>query len=128
MRCPVRILFSCVICIIMASYASGQMKTSRATIGEDGIQRVEVVAGKKYFNPDYILLKVNVPVELKVRKDEGMATSSLVINRPDAGFDIKEYLSEDPKIISFTPVKTGKFLFSFDQQASGMIGFFEVTK
>lgn len=128
MRYPVRILFPFVICIVMASYASGQMKTYRAKIGEDGIQRVEVVAGKKYFNPDYILLKVNIPVELKVRKEQGTETSSLVLTRPDAGFDIKEYLSEDAKIVNFTPVKTGKFLFSFDQKASGMIGFFEVTK
>lgn len=128
MRYPVRVLSSVIACIIMASYVSGQMRSHRAVISDDGIQKVEVMAGKNYFNPDYIFLKVDIPVELKVRKEEGTATHSLVISQPQAGFDLRESLSEDPKIISFTPIKTGKFLFFCDQKASGMIGFFEVTK
>ena len=43
-------------------------RTVRATIGSDGVQRVDVLGGGYYFDPYRIVVKVNVPVELSVRK------------------------------------------------------------
>ena len=40
-----------------------------AVIGTDGVQRVEITGGSYYFNPNDIVVKVNVPVELNVKKE-----------------------------------------------------------
>lgn len=52
-------------------------KIYRATIDADGIQRVEVLAGSYYFDPNYIIVKVNVPVELKIRKESGITPHNI---------------------------------------------------
>ncbi len=45
-------------------YSMGQEKRFVATTGSDGVQHVEVIGGEYYFYPDYIVAKLNIPVEL----------------------------------------------------------------
>ncbi len=52
---------------------------------EDGVQRVEVVAGSYYFDPDHIVVTRGIPVELKVRKEPGIVPHNLVINGKEDG-------------------------------------------
>jgi plastocyanin domain-containing protein len=60
----------------------------------------------------------------------------IVIKAPEAGIDISESLSTEPKIIRFTPIKTGKyvfycakkFLFFKSHRDKGMEGVLEVIK
>jgi plastocyanin domain-containing protein len=87
-----------------------------APIDKDGIQRVDIVGGSYYFKPNYIILKVNVPVELKVRKEPGLTPHDLVIKAPEAGMQVKVELSTEPKVVTFTPTKTGKFPFYCDKK------------
>ena len=92
--------------------ASGQENEYKAVVDNDGIQRVDIVAGGYYFVPNYIIVEVNVPVELVVKKKSGsLVPHSIVIKAPDAGIDFSESLKTEPKIIRFTPVKTGKYIF-----------------
>ena len=52
-------------------HAMGKEKRVVATVDADGVQRVEVIGGDYYFDPNYIVVKVNIPVELTVKKASG---------------------------------------------------------
>jgi len=77
----------------------------------DGVQRVEVIGGEYYFDPNVIIVKVNVPVELRIRKTGGMTPHTIVLKAPEAGIDVDETLASEPKSVNFTPTKTGKYAF-----------------
>ena len=110
-------------------------KVVRATVGEDGVQRVEVVGGGYFFNPDHIIVKVNVPVELKVRKESGLVPHNIVVKAPEAGIDFEVGLGSEPKSITFTPTRVGlypfycgkKLLFLASHREKGMEGVLEVV-
>jgi plastocyanin len=108
----------------------------RATIDSDGVQRVEITGGSYYFDPDYIIVKVNVPVELTFTKAPGITPHNIVIDAPEAGIEIRENMSTKPKTVTFTPLKTGKFaiycdkrfLFFKSHREKGMEGILEVVE
>ncbi len=114
---------------------SKEEKVFKAVIDKDGVQRVDIVGGSYFFTPNHVIVKVNVPVELKIRKESGIVPHNFVIKAPDAGIDIDESLSSDPKIIKFTPTRTGKYpfycskklLFFESHREKGMEGTLEVT-
>ncbi|MBI4691574.1 MAG: cupredoxin domain-containing protein [Nitrospirae bacterium] len=111
-------------------------KVFKAVVGSDGAQRVEITAGEYFFDPDYIIVKVNVPVAIKIKKKEGITPHDIVINAPEAGINIKESLSTEPKVIIFTPIKTGKYpfycskklLFFKSHRSRGMEGVLDVIE
>ncbi|RNC70336.1 MAG: quinol oxidase [Desulfuromonadales bacterium] len=107
-----------------------------AAIGSDGIQRVEIVGGSYFFKPSHIVVKVNVPVELKVRKEPGVVPHNIAMNSPEAGIVFDVNMSEEPKIVTFTPVKRGRYsmyctkklLFFESHREKGMEGVLEVVE
>ncbi len=107
-----------------------------APVDKDGVQRVEIVGGSYFFKPNYIILKVNVPVELTLSKESGMTPHDFILNAPEAGMDIKVDLSTEPQVVTFTPTKTGefpfycdkKFLFFESHREKGMEGTIEVRE
>lgn len=78
-------------------------------IDKDGVQRIEMLGSEYFYKPGHIIVKVNVPVELKVRKDSLLVPHDFVISAPEAGISISESLSRDPKTFFFTPSKAGKY-------------------
>ena len=90
-------------------FAREAKRVVRATVGEDGVQRVELVGGGYFFDPDHIIVRKNVPVELKVRKESGMVPHNIVIKAPEAGIDFTVSLDTEPKVIRFTPTKVGSY-------------------
>lgn len=122
--------------VLTLSSAIGQKAAYRANIDADGIQRVEILAGAYFFDPDHIVVKVDTPLELKVRKEPGIVPHNFIIKEPEAGLDISESLSTEPKVIRVTPKKTGKypfycdkkFLFFESHRKKGMEGVLEVTE
>jgi plastocyanin domain-containing protein len=127
-----------VVSLALLGMAAQEMKENKtvATLGPDGIQRVDVIGGSYYFDPDVIVLKVNVPVELKVKKAGGATPHSIACRAAEAGIDFSVSLKAEPKIIKFTPTKVGtyafwctkKFLFLKSHKAHGMTGTFEVVE
>lgn len=121
---------------IMAGSAFAEEKTHRATVDADGVQRVEVLGGSYFFRPKHIIVKVNVPVELKVKKESGVAPHNIVIKEPEAGIAFDESMGTEPKVIRFTPKKTGsytfycskKLLFFESHRDKGMKGVLEVVQ
>lgn len=122
--------------LILAGPASAEEKTYRATVDADGVQRVEVLGGSYFFRPKHIIIKVNVPVELKVRKESGVTPHNIVIKAPEAGIEFEESVGTEPKVIRFTPKKTGsytyycskKLLFFAGHREKGMEGTLEVVE
>ena len=118
------------------AFAKGPEKLYKATVDSDGVQRVEIVGDSYNFNPNHIIVKVNVPVELKVKKAGGMTPHNIVMKAPEAGIEFEVSLKEDPKVINFTPKKTGtyqfycskKLLFFESHREKGMEGVLEVIE
>jgi plastocyanin len=107
-----------------------------ATPAADGVQRFEIVGGGYYYDPNYIVVKVNIPVEMKYRKAEGYVPHNLIVKAPEAGIDINVDLKETPQTVRFTPTKVGKFPMYCDKsllwfkthREKGMEGLIEVVK
>ena len=133
-----KLLFSTILIFLLFYVFNvyAQEKVYRASVDSDGIQRVEIVGGGYYFDPEHIIVKVNVPVELTYRKTPGITPHNIIIKAPDAGITVNENMSKDPKKIMFTPTKTGKyaiycdkkFLFFKNHREKGMEGILEVVE
>ncbi len=106
-----------------------------ATMGEDGVQRLDMEGGEYYFKPERVVLKVGVPVELFVRKTPGIVPHNIVMESAQAGMSFKENFGRKGITVSFTPSDTGtfefwcdkKFLFFKSHRAKGMEGVIQVV-
>ncbi|OGW38809.1 MAG: quinol oxidase [Nitrospirae bacterium GWD2_57_9] len=106
-----------------------------ATTGSDGIQHVEITGGEYYFDPNYIVVKVNVPVELSAKKAPGYVPHDIIVKAPEAGIDFEVALKKEPQVIKFTPTRVGKYemlcgkklLFFKSHKDRGMDGVIEVV-
>ena len=115
--------------------ASAQEPTTVVPVDKDGVQRVDIVGGSYFFKPKHIVVKVNIPVELKVSKESGLAPHNIVAKSPEAGIEFQESMSSTPKTIKFTPTKVGKYPiyctkkapFSKTHREKGMEGLIEVV-
>src|SRR3990172_2998868 len=94
-----------------AQHEHGMGKVNRvvATVDADGVQRVEVVGGEYYFDPNYIVVKVNIPVEVKVKKASGYVPHNIAVKATEAGIDFNVDMKGEPKPVKFTPTKVGKY-------------------
>lgn len=100
-----------------------------------GVQRVRLIAGSYFFKPNHIVVKVNVPVELTASRESGITPHDLVIRAEEAGINVKEDLGSDPKKISFTATRPGKYPiycskklpFMAGHREKGMEGILEVV-
>jgi plastocyanin len=116
--------------------ATGKEKRVVATVEADGVQRVEVTGGEYYFDPNYIIVKVNVPVEFVVKKAPGYVPPDMVVKAPDAGIDFVVDLKKEAQTVKFTPTKIGKYemncdkklLFFKSHKDRGMHGMIEVVE
>ncbi len=128
-----------VLILLLGSAGFGQ-ETAKAkvtaVIGADGVQRAEITGGSYYFEPNYIVVKVNVPVELKVKKAGGTTPHSIALKAPEAGIDFSVTLRNDPTSVKFTPTKVGMYPFwctkrapfSKSHKEKGMQGVIEVVE
>jgi plastocyanin domain-containing protein len=82
-----------------------------ATTDSDGVQRVEMMSGSYYFDPNLIVVKVNVPVELKVKGEGGLTPHDISLKAPEAGIDFVLELGSEPQPVRFTPTRTGRYEF-----------------
>ena len=107
-----------------------------AQIDDDGVQRVKITGGEYYFEPNHIVVKVNKPVELMVRKAGGFVPHNIIVKAPEAGIDFDAGMGGEYKPVRFTPTRTGKylmycdkrFLWFKDHHDKGMEGIIEVVE
>ncbi len=115
----------------------GTFKEKRfvATVGADGVQHVEITGGSYYFDPNYIVVKVNTPVEFMVKKESGFVPHNILVKAPEAGIDFSVELKDKPTPVKFTPTRVGKYemycdkklLFFKSHKDRGMDGMIEVV-
>lgn len=128
-----------VLILLLGSAGFGQEAAQNrfvAVVGTDGVQRAEITGGSYYFDPSTIVVKVNVPVELKVKKAGGATPHSIALKAPEAGIDFNVTLGKEPKTIKFTPTKVGTYPFWCTKRAPfskshkdrGMQGVLEVVE
>ncbi len=134
-----RTIYSIMIILLIAgavTAAEKEKKVFKTVVDKDGIQRVAIFAGSYFFDPDYVVVRVNVPVEVTIRKEAEITPHAFVIDAPEAGIHIKESLSTEPKVIKFIATKAGKYPFFCDKKLlffkshreRGMEGVLEVTE
>jgi len=134
-----RMMFIISMMLIAAVAAADEQPAGKrfvATIDKDGYQRVEMTAGEYYFDPSVVVVKVNVPVELTIKKTGGMTPHNFTIKAPEAGLDFTIDISSEPKKVSFMATKTGsypfecskQFLFFKSHKDRGMHGVLEVVE
>ncbi|MDD2672254.1 MAG: hypothetical protein PHG91_08695 [Syntrophales bacterium] len=131
--CRVSVLI--LICLCGPAAAENSQKAA-ATPGPDGVQQLEIVAGEYFFRPGHIVVKVNKPVEMRVRKESRVVPHDIIIKAPEAGIDVAEEIGREPKAIRFTPTKTGSYAiycskkppFSKSHREKGMEGVLEVVE
>ncbi len=107
----------------------------KAAVDSGGVQKVEMVGGSYYFKPNDVIVKVNLPVEITIKKESGIIPHNIVLHAPKAGIDFEVELSTEPKVIKFTPTKVGKYPFYcskrflfWTHRAKGMEGVLEVVE
>jgi len=124
-----------VVLLTVGSAMGAEVSRAAATLGDDGVQRVDVIGGSYFYKPNHIVVKVNIPVELKVSKESGFIPHDIVAKSPEAGMEFQENLSSTPKTIKFTPTKVGTYPFYCSKKApfakshreKGMEGVIEVV-
>jgi len=129
-------VFAILLLVFFASDARTEEKKMIASIGPDGVQRVEMVGGSYFFDPNDVVVKVNVPVEINIKMESGMIPHDFVLKAPEAGIDVKVELRKEPQTIRFTPTKVGeypfycskKLLFFESHRDKGMKGTLEVKE
>ncbi len=119
-----------------SEHSMGAEKRFVATVAADGVQHAEIIGGEYYFDPNYLIVKVNTPVELTLKKTKGFIPHDIIVKAPGAGIDFKVKLSDtEAKTVKFTPTKVGKYEMICDQRLlwfkshkeRGMYGYIEVV-
>ena len=107
---------SMILLFFLGNNVSGQSKEFTAKKNKDGIQVIEMKANDFFFSPNIITVAVNVPVEIRTIRKSQFTPHNIVVKAPEAGIDISESITQEPKVIKFTPTKTGKYLFYCDRK------------
>lgn len=83
----------------------------RAELGDDGVQRATIFAkrGGYFFSPDRIILKKGIKTELTFFQKGWAFRHHIVMDSPGAGMTFIKYMTEEPRVIIFTPKRTGEF-------------------
>ena len=129
----------CVVLFAMGTAIADDKPTEKrfvATIDKDGYQRAEMTAGEYYFDPAVVVVKVNVPIELTIKKAGGITPHNLTMKAPEADLDFTIELSSEPKKATFMATKAGsypfecskKLLFFKSHKDRGMHGVLEVVE
>jgi plastocyanin len=116
-----------------------KIKRAVAAIGVDGIQRIEMIGGEYYYDPNYIVVQVNRTVELKIKKAPDstfFVPHNIIVKAPEAGIDFNIDMSKEGQVIKFIPTKVGKYPMYCDKKApfskshkeKGMEGMIEVVE
>ena len=96
-------------CQISGEHRPVAQHSQTVNADKDGVQRVTVVAGSYFFKPNHVIVKADTPVEIVASREAGMVPHDLVIQAPDGSTLVQQDLATEPRKISFTPRKPGKY-------------------
>jgi hypothetical protein len=121
--------------VLSTDPALGEEKALLTRVDDDGVQRVRIVGGEYFFEPQRVVVKANIPVEISLSKDASIVPHSFVIDAPQAGIVVDQELSTEIRKIAFTPTAPGiypyycrnRLLFLKSHRDRGMEGTLEVV-
>ena len=117
-----------IVAVLGCSSGTGRpVQEVSASLDDDGVQRIEVIAHSYWFEPNRIVVKVNVPVELRAKNGSLVIPHNFTCLAPESGIRIDEGLGmlKDSEVATFTPTQTGEFPFFCDKGShakKGMTG------
>ena len=125
-----RLVLAVLIVGVVAGCASGLNRPIRevtATIGSDRVQRVTITTHSFYFDPNRIVVKRGVPVELTVKNGALFVPHDFSCHAKEAGIEVDARLGifHGSKHVRFTPTLAGKYMFHCDVDGhanKGMMG------
>ncbi len=114
-RLPVSISWAIVV-LGLAGCSSGLGRPAHevtARTSPDGVQHVTLIAHTYWFEPNRVVVKAGVPVELKLRNGSWMVPHGFDCSDPGAGLDqaVHVGLIGRSKTIRFTPRTPGEYPF-----------------
>jgi plastocyanin len=112
----VRIAFLFVLTVLVSGCASGigrSVHEMTARVEPDSVQRVRVVAHTDWFEPNRIVVRAHVPVELTVHDTSWFVPHSFVCVAPEGGLDVNARLGmiHRTKKVRFVPAIPGEYPF-----------------
>ena len=120
-----------VVCVAACGTSGRDRPTVEVTASPmAGKQFAEVSLHSFYFEPNRIVVKSGVPVELKLKKKSFVVPHNFHLMAPEAGIDVNQnvgFLGIFPgsKTVTFTPTKPGEYSFMCHKDghmAKGMMG------
>ncbi len=125
-----------VLVLLLAGCTSGVNRPVRevtARVEPDSVQRVRVLAHTYYFEPNRVVLRAHVPVELTVHNAALFVPHAFVCIAPEGGLNLNAKLGmfHGTKRLRFVPAIPGEYPFfcSVDSHAKhGMKGTLVVTE
>jgi plastocyanin len=111
-----RALAVAAVCLALAGCSSGLKRPVRevtAVTGADSVQHVRVVAHSFWFDPNRIVVKAGIPVELTFKNDAFMVPHNFTCTAPEADVTVSQDvgLLLGSKKIRFTPTTPGEYHF-----------------
>ena len=98
-----------------------------AVVGDDHVQRVRVTTHSFWFEPNRIVVKRGIPVELTIRNGAFFVPHDFSCEAKEAGIEVDQKVGmlHGSKIVRFTPTRAGEYPFHCDVDAhakKGMMG------
>ena len=91
-------LSAAILALCLTNSYGAERREFTASIDKDGVQRVEILGGSYFFTPNYIIVKVNLPVEMTIRK-EGVFPHNFILKALDAEMNVNIDLTSKPQIL-----------------------------
>ena len=120
---------------VLAGCSSGfkhPVREVTAALGTDQVQRVHLTTHTFWFDPNRVVVKKGIPVELTVRNGALFVPHNFSCDAKDAGIDVdlKLGMFHGSKTARFTPTQAGEYPFHCDvdhHAMKGMTGVLVVT-
>ena len=111
-----RVVASAFIAVLLAGCSSGldrPVQEVTAHLAADGVQHVRVVAHSYWFEPNRIVVRVGVPVEITIKNAAIGVPHNFTCFDHDARIELSENLGvfRGQKRARFTPTKPGEYEF-----------------
>ncbi len=104
---------------LMSGCASGLNRPVRevtARPGPDHVQRVTITAHSFYFDPNRVVVRRGIPVELTIRNGAMLVPHDFSCDARDAGIEVDAgvRMFRGSKTVRFTPTRAGEYPFHCD--------------
>ena len=97
--------------------AAGAGEPFVVPVGDDGVQRATITLDSYSYTPDYLVVQVGKPVELRLTSVTFITPHNFLLTDPAAGFTVEQEVRAGKTLtVRFTPTQTGVFIYYCDKK------------